>query len=202
MKIYPFMSVVFVFVAWLTYERHKHSRDIENQTKEFWDREAEATSVRRVNTDTIEYITIPVKNLPFGACDDEKVKEYENILMDLSSKRILNLTGMTSTDINMKYGVANLETVSGYDDNFTLMVQTIASLGSRLAELDYVNEAIAFLEFGIVSLSDISTNYKLLCQLYTKTNQPERIDFLIETANKLNSLSKGTILRYLNDAKK
>lgn len=202
MKYYfPIFGLMLIFVIWFTYERRKHSRDAEKTTEEFWKRDAKANEVRKVNLDTVTYVTIPVDRLPFGSVEDNEVKEYENILLDLSQKRILNLTGKTSTDIKMMYGVANLETVSQYDDNYTLMIQTIYNLGNRLATLEYTDEAIAFLEFGIDSLTDISGNYKLLCQLYGKTASLHKLDYLEETALKLDSLSKNTILKCIKSYK-
>ncbi len=203
---FPIFGLILIFVIWFTYERHKHSKDAEQATEDFWKRDAEANSVRKANLDTIDYLTIPVEALPFGAVHDDTVKEYENTLLELSQKRILNLTGMTSTDIKMVYGVGNLNIVTEYDNNFTLMVQTIYNLGNRLAELEYTTEAIAFLEFGIDSLTDISGNYKLLCQLYSKIGLSDsalkdKLSHLEETAAKLDSLSKNTILKYISEYK-
>jgi len=180
MKFYPLFGLIIIFIIWFTYERKKHEKDIEKNTQSFWDRDSEANSVRKVNLDTLTYISIPVDSLPFGRSNDSVVTELEKTLLDLSEKRILNLTGKTTTDIKMMYGAANINTVTEYDNNYTLMVQTICALGNRLCELGLIDEAIAFLEFGIDSLTDVSANYKLLCELYIKTNQPERLDFLKE----------------------
>lgn len=197
---FPIFGLVIIFVIWFTYERKKHSTDAEKASKDFWLRDSEANSVRKVNLDTITYITIPVDSLPFGKSEDSQVKEYEHILLDLSDKRILNLTGKTSTDIKMLYGAANLDTVTEYDNNYTLMVQTIYNLGNRLNELNLTDDAISFLKFGIDSLTDISGNYKLLCELYLKTGQSEKLKSLKETALKLDSLSKKTILKYIDES--
>ena len=55
------------------------------------------------------------------------------------------------------------------------------------------------LRFGIDSLSDISGNYKLLATLYIKSGQQEKIAELRETAEKLNSLLKNSIIKYLDE---
>lgn len=198
---FPIFGLIIIFLIWFSYKRKKQTKLQEQATEEFWERDSLANDVRKVNLDNITYITIPYEKLPFGCSDDSLVKEYEDILLSLKDKRILNLTGKTNTDIKMLYGAANLDTVSEYDNNYTLMVQTIYNLGERLSTLDFTTEAIAFLEFGIDSLTDISGNYKLLCQLYAKTNELHKLDKLEEVAQNLDSLSKSIILKTIKDAR-
>jgi hypothetical protein len=104
---------------------------------------------------------------------------------------------MTTTDIKFEYGPANVAVLDEYDNNFTEMVTTVYRLGTLLYENNYVHEAITILEFNIDSLADILGNYKLLAKLYVEVGTPHKIDYLIETAGKLNSLSKGAILKHL-----
>ena len=68
-------------------------------------------------------------------------------------------------------------------------------------ELENTNAAILVFQFGIDSLTDISSNYKYLAQLYKANGQPEKIDSLIDTASKLDSLMKNSIIKTLNEIK-
>ena len=142
-----------------------------------------------------------INNLWPNHPEDEQLTNLSEVLSSLLDKRILNLTGKTSTDIKLKYGVANLNEVSSYDDNFTLMVQTISNYGTRLMELGNSPAAISVLEFGIDSLTDISSNYNHLAQLYIDAGTPDKIDLLIETAKNLDSLMKDSIIRTLTNMK-
>lgn len=200
---FPVFFILFViFVAWLAYERKKSSQIDEERREQFWQRERDANSVRRQSLDELPYVVIPDElllprlssSLP---TDDAELNRCNEILASLKGQRILNLTGMTSTDIKMNYGPANLTQLDEYDQNFTLFAQTIYAYGDRLHNLGFDHEAMKVLRFGIDSLSDISGNYKLLATLYAKYGQSEKINELKASAEKLNSLMKNSILRYL-----
>ena len=202
---FPVLFLLFIiFIVWLNVERMRSERkDIQRQN-EFWQMENDANSVRRQPLDNLPYVTIPdellLPNLSSSLPeDDAELKRCNDILTSLKSERILNLTGKTSTDIKMSYGAANLSQLDEYDQNFTLFAQTIYAYGEQLHKLGFDHEAIKVLRFGIDSLSDISGNYKLLATLYIKYGQSEKLEELKKTAEGLDSLMKGTILRYLDD---
>lgn len=202
---FPVFFILFViFIVWLTYERKKSARMDEKRRDEFWQRESDANSVRRKPLDDLPYVVIPdellLSNLSSSLpSDDSELNRCNEVLTSLKGQRILNLTGMTATDIKMTYGVANLSQLDEYDQNFTLFAQTIYAYGDRLHSLGFDHEAMKVLRFGIDSLSDISGNYKLLASLYEKYGQQNKIAELRETAGKLNSLMKNSILRYLDE---
>lgn len=193
-----------IFVAWFAYERAKSSRIDKQRSEAFWRRENEANNTRRKNLDTLQYVVIPdsillqnlSENIP---ADDAELMRCNDILVALQDKRILNLTGKTTTDIKSEYGPANLSVLDEYDSNFTLLVKTVYAYGEQLHRLGFDDEAMKVLRFGIDSLSDISGNYKLLATLYAKYDQPERINELKEIADGLDSLMKNTILRILDE---
>ena len=199
-----FFILALIFTAWLAFERSKSTKQDEERTRAFWERERDANSTRKVNLDTLTYTSVPnwiyldslSSSLP---TDDDELTRCNDILHNLSSQRILNLTGMTSTDIKLEYGPANLNTLDEYDQNFTLFAQTIYAYGERLHTLGFDHEAMRVLRFGIDSLSDISGNYKLLATLYIKYGQQDKISDLKETAANLNSLLKNSIIKYLDE---
>ena len=199
-----FFLLALVFTAWLAFERIKSSKQDDERVRAFWEREREADSTRKKNLDTISYIKVPnwitldslSSSLP---TDDEELNRCNDILNSLMSQRILNLTGMTTTDIKLEYGPANINKVDEYDQNFTLFAQTIYAYGERLHTLGFDHEAMRVLRFGIDSLSDISGNYKLLATLYIKYGQQDKIPELKEAATNLNSLLKNSIIKYLDE---
>lgn len=193
-----------IFVAWFAYERAKSSRIDKQRSEAFWQRENEANNTRRKNLDTLQYIVIPdsilLSNLSEHIpANDTELMRCNDILVALQDKRILNLTGKTTTDIKSEYGPANLAVLDEYDSNFTLLAKTVYAYGEQLHRLGFDHEAMKVLRFGIDSLSDISGNYKLLATLYAKYDQPERIKELKEIADGLDSLMKNTILRILDE---
>ena len=199
-----FFLLALVFTAWLAFERIKSSKQDDERVRAFWEREREADSTRKKNLDTISYIKVPnwitldslSSSLP---TDDTELNRCNDILNSLMHQRILNLTGMTTTDIKLEYGPANINKVDEYDQNFTLFAQTIYAYGERLHTLGFDHEAMRVLRFGIDSLSDISGNYKLLATLYIKYGQQDKIPELKAAASKLNSLLKNSIIKYLDE---
>lgn len=187
-----------IFAFWLGYEIKKSDRRMNQSDSDFWQKESAANQVRRVPRDTLPYIRIPLEQFPIGKYPDDALAECESSLLALSKKEILNLTGKTATQLKEAYGVANLSFVDQCDMNYTELAKTIAAYGARLCELGFEDDAVTVLEFGIDILTDISSNYKLLAMLYQKRKQPEKISQLKNTAERMDSLMKNSILNTLN----
>ena len=65
--------IVIIFILWLRYELKKSSRTLQNANDKFWEREELANSTRKKSTDSLNYITISEKSLPFLEINDEIV---------------------------------------------------------------------------------------------------------------------------------
>lgn len=183
----------------ILYECKKSSRSRQSDKDGFWKREARANTVRRKDITFLNYITIPMDSLPFVNTDDDELLEYHDKITSLSHKKILNLTGYSNTDLKEQYGVANLSALSEYDDNYSTLVNIISRWGMRLITLNYINEAVTVLEYGISIGTDVSRNYYLLADIYRKRGKPEKIDLLIESASGINSIMKSSIIDKLNE---
>lgn len=184
----------------ILYECKKHSRKSDSAKASFWAREARANTVRRKDISNLNYINIPDSVIPSDTSDDE-INEYRTTLLNLRTRKILNLSGLTNTDLKEKYGVANLSALSEYDENYITLVNIIARCGARLIELGNTSLAVTILEYGISIGTDVSRNYYMLAELYRKDNNISGIDSLIESADKLDSIMKAPILSKLNEIK-
>ena len=196
---FTLLILVFIFIGWFTYERHKVSRIEKSNTKDYWANENLANSIRKKDISQLDYIKIPIESLPLIETQDEIVNKYQNELKRLSSLPILNLTGISNTDLKMEYGPANLNELSEADSNFTSLVRCVNQLGNRFNELGDTDNAIKILEYGIECNTDISNTYYLLAQLYIDTNQADKIQNLVAKDASLNSLSKNSIIKNLNE---
>lgn len=178
----------------------KGKRNTESPTEAFWERENEANSVRRKPLDNLDYITIPIDLLPMlKNTTDELLLEDQEKIISLSQKTIVNLTGISNTDLKLEYGAPNLTILTEYDQNFILLARTLNSWGHRLYELGMIEEAKTVLEFGISCKTDVRTHYILLANIYKEEFHPEKIDSLIETADSLNSLMRNPIITALQE---
>lgn len=185
--------------AFMIFGFKKSSRDNSQRKESFWDRERRANVSRRKDISSLNYISIPLNQLPFIDTDDDEILEYHKSINRLATMKILNLTGITNTELKEQYGVANLTELTDYDNNYTTLVNTIARWGARLIELEYIDEAVTVLEYGLSVGTDVSRNYLLLADIYRTRGEYDRIDALITRATTLKSLMKNSILTKLNE---
>ena len=201
---FPFLATFILFIVLFNIRIRLVSRKEEQKEEKFWDRELRSNSVRKKSLDTLEYVHLPYDLLPFGtAGDDENLKEIEDELTALKDLKIVNLTGITNTDLKLEYGTANITALTEYDQNYTSLVIALQKWGDALYTLGRFEDAAKVLEFAVKTRTDITATYRLLIDMYkTKLglNEQEiqrKLDGLVPIANSLNSLSRSTILKLL-----
>lgn len=169
-----------------------------NETQKYWEKELKSNSVRKKSLDSLDYITIPDSILHMQpAHTTEEIQSCLHDLNDLSREKIVNLTGISNTDLKLNYGTANITILSDYDFHYTNMVTTLQKLAERLVQVNEYQLAVEVLEFSVSTRTDVSKSYYLLASLYQQHGQEEKIDFLIQTAQNLNSIMKDSIVRNL-----
>lgn len=179
MPIYYF-GILFVFVIWLQYEIRKNSKHSKNKSEKFWQKERDANLIRKADISTLDYISIPYDALPMDDHDDATVNSYRDTILNLSHKKILNLTGLTNTELKMKYGTSNINELSEYDNNYTVLVSMLQKWGERLYSLGYLKEAKDVLEVALQFYTDVKKSYLLLSKIYIELGTTDKIDSLIE----------------------
>lgn len=198
---FPFFASFIIFIVWLAYELRKAGKLHEKKNLEFWEREAEANATRRKSLALLDYIRIPLDTLPVHTLEnDETVISCLRTLEKLQHEKIVNLTGISNTDLKLKYGVANLNDLTEYDQNFTELVTTLQTWADALYQAGAVQEAAAVLEFAVSIRSDVSASYFMLAKIYDTAGDFDKIAPLTECASKLNSLSKEFIVRTLRES--
>lgn len=197
---FPFFASFIIFCIWLGYEIHKHRNMDAKASEAFWQKEAIANATRRKPLDDLEYIRIPFESLPMDTLADQPVvAECHETLKELSKEPVVNLTGISNTDLKLTYGAANIELLSQYDQRYTVLARTLQTWASALYEEGYANEAMTVLEFAIKTRTDVSASYKLLSFIYQEKSQPDKIRELIPVAENLNSPLKNNIVRALQN---
>ena len=195
----PVVLITFIlFLAYYAYRRKQIDKVNTQKESDFWQRENDANSTRKQDITNLDYIQIPV-DFPVGAYPNEGYEETEQQLLALSEQKILNLTGISNTDLKLQYGVSNLAILSDCDERFTTLVRLLTDYAKGLAEHAHIDDAIRVLEFGVSIKSDVTENYTLLAGLYQEKGETAKISDLIESADSLNSLSKDTIRKKLRE---
>ncbi|MBQ9580156.1 MAG: hypothetical protein IJR23_03175 [Lachnospiraceae bacterium] len=193
--ILPYILIMFGIVGLL---RARAVKKDQKKRDDFFQKESEANSVKKRDISALPYI-VPDEALLNTDSSDPKINELLSELKTFKDKKILNLTGISNTDLKLKYGTANITELSECDDNFTSYCKVLYSIGNAYNEIGDTVSARRFLEYAVGIRTDITDNYVLLANIYRDNNELNRIDDLINIAGTLNSLSKQTIILKLND---
>ena len=178
----------------------KNTNSVKEKLGKFMEKERESNSVRKKDISSLEYInipdTLPYLNTPRESLNDSnpEIAKYINKINSLKDSKILNLTGISNTDLKMQYGPANLATLSEYDDNYTELVRTIAELTHKLIEINEPDNARPWLEYSISINTDIKSCYTDLADIYILAGRPEKVRDHISKARHLNSINKSVII--------
>lgn len=198
---FPFFATFIVFVIWLNFEIARSNRKASKHGGDFWEKEIKSNNVRRKKLDSLDYIHIPEDQLPFGLVKDNPViTSCEESVHYLATRKIVNLTGITNTDLKLKYGTANITELSEYDQSYTVLACRLNEWGKELYDLCMYTQAQTVLEFAVRTRTDVSETYHLLCDMYSsKLMLPQeeisrKLKALLPVAGALNSLSKTHIL--------
>ena len=195
----PFLAVFIIITIYIAIRRSSAMRSEEKVWNDFREREQEANWTRKQDISNLAYIKLPLSDLPLGRFDDEVLASYESALRDLSTQPICNLNGISNTDLKLRYGAANLNALSQCDTNYSTLVSLLANYGEKLFELSHPEEAKQVLEYSLSLGSDIGKAYELLTTIYEYEGQPEKINALYESAEKITSIRRNSILRKLEE---
>lgn len=194
----PLLASFIILLAVISHLIRKHNRIMEAEQQSFWSKERAANNVRKKPLDDLNYITIPFEKLP---CDtyvtEPKIADILDSLHVLSERKIVNLTGITNTDLKLTYGTANITALTEYDQNFTSLVTTLQKWAETLYDLGAVTEAKTILEYAVSVESDVSGTYEMLASMYKATDDRGALEALIAKAENLTSPSGKIIVRKL-----
>lgn len=186
---YPFFASFILFIIFLKLRMNKLEKREQKTADAFFQRERDANSIRKKPLEDLNYIQIPFDKLP---------NSYNEELVSLSKRKIVNFTGYTNTDLKLMYGPANIPALTEYDAAFTELVCYLQKWAEELIVSNQKEDAVTVLEFSVEIESDLFSSYKALAGLYLETNQIHKIHTLKERASSLRSLNKNRILNMLS----
>lgn len=197
---FPILPFFLIFLIWLAIRIKTLDAKQEQQEKEFWAKEKAAQITPAKDISNLRYITIPIEKFPLNFSNDEKVIEIETELKELSTHKLLNLSGISNTDLKLTYGTSNFETMSQIGEDFDKTCILLNSYAKALVEAGMENDAVNVLEFAIGIGTDISESYIMLSDCYKKRSQTEKLSFLRERILNSNLLLKNSILNKIDDS--
>lgn len=203
----PFLASFIILIILFNISTRRISRKVEDNEEKFWQRELESNNVRKKSLDDLEYVNIPVDQLPFGTYGDSQIlQKAEEELLALKDEKIVNFTGIPNTDLKLQYGTANITVLTQYDQNYTAMVIALQKWGQELYNQGRFEDATKVLEFSMKTRTDISGTYRLLIDMYktklgfNEAKITQKLEAMLPIAKNLNALSRQQIVNMINNS--
>lgn len=192
-----FLLLVVILALWIRYQSTHTDRSAAQKREAFLERERQANLTRKKDISNLDYIHVPVSGLPFPETNQEEITDIQKHILTLASGKIVNFTGLSNTDLKLKYGAPNIDLLMEYDKNYLELVRSLYRYGKLLYDLGKKDESAAILEYAISIQTDISANYTLLATIYKEKNDISRINYIISQAEALTSMTKKALLSNL-----
>lgn len=201
MKAFLLPSIL-ILVWVLNHNIKKNGKGTKESVSAYLAREDAANSTRRKDISNLDYITIPLETFPFDITLNDKKKQskiadYKKELESLSEKKLLNLMGVSNTELKEQYGIANLELLSLYDQNYSRYIRTL-QLFAECIYSEYPDKAVSLLEYCIKIGTDIAGTYELLGNYYADNKDKTSFEALYAAIPDSNTLSGTRILSRLD----
>lgn len=168
--------------------------------KSFRERERRANSTLKQPLDDLPFIQVPFEDIPSPEpAVNERCAALFAELNNLAGKKIVNLTGISNTDLKLTYGAANLPILTEYDQNFTSLCMTLHELGCEYKNAGHEDEAILTFNVAVNVGTDISGTYTTLAEMYAEKGLYVEIQRLINCADNIRSLTKSSTIKKLQN---
>lgn len=192
-----FLLLVVILALWIRYQSTHNDRSAAQKREAFLERERQANLTRKKDISSLDFIIVPTNELPFPETGQEEIADIQKHLLTLASGKIVNFTGLSNTDLKLKYGAPNIDLLMEYDKNYLELVRSLYRYGKLLYDLGKKEDAAAILEYALSIKTDISANYTLLATIYKEKNDIFRINYIISQAEELTSMTKKALLSNL-----
>jgi len=203
MKLLTFTSVILIGLVINNAIRRSNARS-KKIRDEFWERERISRRTPGKSTEDLKFIQFP-DDLPLHiSTDDPQIKEYQETLVNITKNPVINLSGISNTDIRLAYGAPNMEELSRADERFIVMCRTLNNLAYAYLDTGHRKEAETLLAFAVSGGSDIKETWTALGRIYMEKSDIQALDTLIKKAGNLGDdvTGKREILDSLTDYRK
>lgn len=190
----PFFIIFVAFLIILSVQIHRTNRAQEEIERQFWEKENKANAVRKQDISGLDYLTLDPELIP-GNLNTPA----EKALQSMVGVKMLNLTAYTNTDLKMKYGAANLDALSQFEETYVAMISQIVIYSRQLTEAKDTDSARKLLEFAVRCKDDSHTIYLPLANMYKDAGDTAALDRLIESAETLQTIASPALVTELKE---
>ena len=195
------MPVIFgctlILIMLIRYKSKKHDRQSGMRIDEFLQRELEANTTRKKDISGLPYLIADISRLPdLAGCPDPdgEIAAARKALARLDGTKLLNLSGISNTDLKLTYGAANFPVLSECDSHYTAYTRGLQRLGSLLFDAGDNERAALALEYAVELTTDIRATYRLLGAIYEKQGRSDAAAALRVREDELSEQLRGELL--------
>ncbi|MCR5626284.1 MAG: hypothetical protein K6F99_03090 [Lachnospiraceae bacterium] len=196
---FPIFTSIILLVILLNFRLRRQKKKELKSDEDYWKKEREAFTTPRKDISNLPYIKIP-EDLPLDfPCEDDLVTECRNTIKNLSKDKIINLNGMSNTDIRLTYGTLNYEPLAMADTRYLTLIRYLSQLGQKYCELGFTKEAEEILKYSLDIGSDVKSSFLTLANIYYDSGREELMATLQEKAAAITTLSRDSVVNALSE---
>ena len=196
----PLFTTIVLVAAFIWIYIKITMKDVGKGTREYIDREVLADKVRKQPLHDLPYIDFNENSINFiDPAPNDKIAAIYDTLHTLMVGKIVNLSGTLNTDLKFSYGAANLPILTEYDQNFTSLTKNLYDLGLALIDEGLISEAVNVLTYAVNIGTDISGVYLTLANIYVESEEYDKINHLIKSAENIHSILKDSTVSKLTE---
>lgn len=203
-RFYIFPTVALLF--WVLKHNIQKDKGTDKQSvSSYLSREDAANAVRKQDISNLPYIKIPFDKLPLDITLNDKkkqlqIEQHQKDFRNLSNQPMLNLIGISNTQLKESYGVANLEYLAACDERYTRYIRTLYLYANTIYE-EYPAEAIQILQYSTEIGTDILGVYELLADYHISHARKDEFMKLYDLIPEKDSISGRRIIQKLDERK-
>lgn len=171
--------------------------------------EMNASLARKKDINPEYFVTVDTSHLPikeYGPShQNEKVALLQSKVCTNAQKTMIRLPKpMRNVDIKLAFGVANLEVVIQYEENYNRYILSLINWAEELKNTGLPDEAETVLKESVSLGSDVSKSYTLLADIYSESKQHQKLKELADHMENPETLTqnqefKQKMLRYIKE---
>lgn len=179
----------------------KNKVDFRQTLENIMKKEIKANSSRKKEIEECFYIKpnteiLPIKKYP-ETSENKDIINAQNIVIQKSKLTMIKFNEQISnTDLKLKYGYSNLETITICEEHYNSYMQALTTWAELLFEKENYTDCETILTEAIRLKCDLSKAYILLISVYSKTNNYEKSENLKKHIENSNLILKEKILTY------
>lgn len=177
--------------------RTKDKKKIED----FLAEQNDITIVPRTKLEEINFIKCDISRIKFEPTGEDTKEQIDNLL-NLSHSKIANFKGVTNQQLKKTYGNNNFDEVLSYQNNYDDLLKSLVYTAELLSRDGDDKSAISLLQTSISLGNDVTKNYTLLADLYSKNKMRKEMFSLIDDVKENKEISQAKIMNHISSLQK